>query len=367
MVDVCFKRKQNESVCFTAVSYRLLRYGFNFSGQKFSAVFRYPDEVIGRLVVAPSGFTGLQCIVHHVYSTNVSTCLQTVRIVPVKAGKLLATVLRDGQIEAGKVWTLCRDAQKAAMRNHERWPNRDSLQKAIKGKFALHSQSAQMVCRAFLGNVATTTELRKAGNKKARYPWRDKRFYPLMWPAQAMTVSEKHIVLPMGRGRKSVVLPRPEWLTEKSAAKIVWNGCGYELHVTVENEQQGATGSGRGTIDLGQIHQCAVTTDNGKALIVSGRGIRSEKRRLNKMHRDLAQLRSRCKKGSKRYGKLQRARNKYALRSKRRIRDARHKGTRTAIAFCQHNNVGVLFIGDPNGVRKKNCGRKQNQRMSQWE
>jgi putative transposase len=29
--------------------------------------------------------------------------------------------------------------------------------------------------------------------------------------------------------------------------------------------------------------------------------------------------------------------------------------------------VDTVFIGNPDGVRKKNCGRRHNQRMAQWE
>jgi Putative transposase DNA-binding domain len=39
----------------------------------------------------------------------------------------------------------------------------------------------------FLANVETTRELRKT-NRKIRYPYKDKRFYPLYWPAQAVSV-----------------------------------------------------------------------------------------------------------------------------------------------------------------------------------
>jgi putative transposase len=45
----------------------------------------------------------------------------------------------------------------------------------------------------------------------------------------------------------------------------------------------------------------------------------------------------------------------------------RHKGTRQVIDFCQANEVSDPYIGDPDGVRKTPCGRKHNQRMSQWE
>lgn len=294
---------------------------------------------------------------------------QVVRILPLPAlSSRLQARIRAGRMEAAKVWMACRDLHREARQSRVKWPNKTELQKATKGRFALHSQTVQMICHAFLANVDTTRQLRLQDDRKARYPYRDKLFYPLLWPAQAMCLDGSRIVLPMGRGRKSLILPRPEWLTRPSACKLVWNGVHDELHITVEAEVAAEPpGTQKATIDLGQIHQATVVTDTGAALIISGRGIRSEKRRMNKMHGELARKLSRCQKGSRRWRKLRAARNKQRLRIERRIRDLRHKGTRQAIDFCITHQVGTLFIGNPDGVRRKNCGRKQNQRMSQWE
>jgi len=277
--------------------------------------------------------------------------------------------LRFAQKEAAACWNACVEKQQEAMRSGQMWPNLIELHKATKKKFALHSQIPQQIARAFLGAVATIRKLKKSGHPEARYPHKMKRFYPLMWPAQAMDVSEKKIVLPMGRGRKSLVLPRPkEMLDSGAASKIVWNGIGYELHWVLDVEEaQKATGENRATVDLGQIHQAAVTTTTGEALIVSGREIRAEKRATAKMHGKMARRQKRCVKYSKKWRRLQQARNSQAVRSKERIKDLRHKGTRAVIDFCQYQEVGTIYVGNPHGVRQRNCGRKQNQRMSLWE
>jgi putative transposase len=296
------------------------------------------------------------------------TDLQTVRIACVSPAPTMRAIMRAGQMEAGKAWMACRDALHEAIQSRTKWPNRDSLQKLVKGKFGLHSQSAQMVCHAFLANVDTATQLRKSGRTEIRYPYKDKLFYPLLWPAQAMSIDGNKILLPMGRGRKSIVLNRPEWLTEKAACKLVWNRMDYELHVSMPAKaKEPVAGDVHATIDLGQIHQCAVTTSSGQGLIVSGRGIRAEKQRASKMHGSIAAKQARCKKGSKRYRRLQQARNQYAGRSERRIRDMRHKGTRQVVDFCEAGGVSQVFIGNPDGVRKRCSGRHHNQRMSQWE
>lgn len=298
-----------------------------------------------------------------------SLTTQVVRIVPLTGLSPATRVLiRDGRLEAAKVWTACRDLHAQARKESSKWPGRDALQKATKGRFALHSQSIQMVTHAFLGNIDTTHQLRKQGRKEIRYPWRDKTFYPLYWPAQAMAIQNNALILPMGRGRKSIVLDKPEWLSEPSACKLVWNGIHDELHITVETPVAAtAPGTARAAIDLGQIHLATVVTDTGHALIISGRGIRSEKRQMNKMHGALSKKISRCTKGSRRWKKLRYARAAQAVTIERRVRDMRHKATRQAIDFCVQHQVGSLYIGNPDGVRRNRCGRHHNQRMSQWE
>src|SRR5213082_3249625 len=149
----------------------------------------------------------------------------------------------------------------------------------------------------------------------------------------------------MGRGRPSLVLPI-EMPENSGACTLVWNR-GFELHVCVEVPQaDGAPGNAQATVDLGEIHLAAVTTSTGAALIVTGRGIRSLKRQRGKQAGQLAKKQSRCQKHSRRWKKLQQAKNKVCRRSERRIRDVRHKATRQVLDFCVENEVGSLFIGN---------------------
>ena len=275
--------------------------------------------------------------------------------------------LKTAQQEAALVWNVCVETHKAARLAHTRWPTHYELHRVTKGRFALHSQSVQAVFRAFLANIDTTRTLRKAHpGMKMKYPWRTKRFYPVHWPAQAVGKIDGRVVLPMGRGRASLVLPLA-LPPESGACTLVWNG-GFELHVCVEAPQaEHAPGTAQATVDLGEIHLAAVTTSMGKALIVTGRGIRSLKRqRLRQLGR-LAKKQSRCAKHSRRWKKLQRAKNQHCRRAEQRIRDLRHKATRQVIDFCVENKVGTLFIGNPHGVRNRDNGRHHNQRMAGWE
>ncbi len=275
--------------------------------------------------------------------------------------------LKAAQMEAAQVWNLCCELHKAARTTSTTWPDRNELQQATKGRFGLHSQSVQMVVHAFLANIETTQKLRASHPKmRMKYPWKAKRFYPVHWPAQAVSVERGRVVLPMGRGRVSIIL-HLDLPAASGACTLVWNN-GFELHVCVEVPQAThAPGGNRATVDLGEIHLAAVTTNTRAALVVSGRGIRSLKRQRNVRHRHLAKKQARCQKYSRRWRKLQRARNKMAGRIERRVRDLRHKATRQVIDFCVEHEVGTLFIGNPHGVRQENKGRHHNQRMAQWE
>jgi putative transposase len=199
-----------------------------------------------------------------------------------------------------------------------------------------------------------------------KYPWRNKRFYPVHWPAQAVNREKGRVLLPMGRGRKSLSLSLG--LPETSGAcTLVWNR-GFELHVCIEVAQaQAAPGDGHATVDLGEIHLAAVTTTTSKAMIVTGREIRSLKRQRAKQLGQLARKQNRCQKYSRRWKKLQRAKHRQSCRSERRIRDLRHKATHQVITFCMKKRVGTIFIGNPRGVRQDNRGRHHNQRMAGWE
>lgn len=293
--------------------------------------------------------------------------METVHIYPL--GDLrpqLRRRLYEAQQEAARVWMCCRDLHLAARKQRTRWPDRDTLQQATKGgQFALHSQTIQMICHQFLANIDTTHQLKPA-YPKMRYPYKEKRFFALLWPAQAVSYERGRVVLPMGRGRASLVLP-VSVQGQASACKLVWRD-GYELHVTVAVEPAEApAGTAQATVDLGEIHQAAVTTNTGAALVVSGRGIRALKRRWNKASGQLARKRQRCQKYSRRWKKLQAARRQLSRRIRRQVRSLRHQGTHKVLDFCLQQGVSTLFIGNPHGVRDRDNGRHHNQRMAQWE
>src|SRR3989454_7544330 len=204
--------------------------------------------------------------------------------------------LKAAQMEAAQVWNRCCELHKQARATRATWPGQNELQQATKARYALHSQSVQMVVHAFLANIETTKKLRATHPKmRMKYPWKTKRFYPVHWPAQAVSRERGRVVLPMGRGRASIVLhlDLPE---QSGACSLVWNN-GFELHVCIEIPQaEEAPGNVYATVDLGEIHLAAVTTNTGQAMIVTGRAISSLKRQRHQQLGKITMKKTRCKK-----------------------------------------------------------------------
>ena len=129
-----------------------------------------------------------------------------------------------------------------------------------------------------------------ANRHKIRYPHREKTFFSLYWTNQGPRYNPetKRLRLPMGRGTPSIVLKVELAPDEIGAMKLVWNDGAYELHACRPVDKAENDGTANATIDLGEIHQATVVADTGRALIVSGRGIRSIKRQKSKQLGEIA-------------------------------------------------------------------------------
>jgi len=305
-------------------------------------------------------------------TTRVAATATTVRIFPLHG---LTTeqrsLLRAGQREAGAVYTACMQAHRIARQTCSPWPSYVDLHHLTKGRHPdLCAQSVQATCKAFDGTIKSARANRTKGNTRMRYPWKERRYQPIRWPAQALQRTRDGTRFPLGgRGADRRYVDLPVHLPHNAGAcQIVWNYGQYELRVCVTQAVSiDAPGRAQGCVDLGEIHAAALVTSTGAGLIVSGRGIRTIKQGRNRAIAHLSKKQARCTRYSRQWRKLQRARDRINGKTERRVRDLRHKGTRLVIEHAQKEGVGNLYIGNPHGVRRHKSGRHHNQRLSQWE
>ena len=281
--------------------------------------------------------------------------------------------------ESAKVWNTAKNFFWRAYRKKGIWLSESDMKRYIASRFSLHSQSTQAVVEKFYDNLKSARSLRKE-NPDIRYPYKNKKWFCVHWKKKAIKVDGRYIHLSNGKGRQGIVFKLPVELADcqPNCVELIWQN-GYWLSVTleVEGKQQvlgfnGACDRTRvAAIDMGEIHAITIT-DGEEAEVISGRELRSVKRRRNKRVAQISRLQSRCKKNSRRWRRLQAVKSKVIAECERRTKDLNHKITRLATDWCIEHNVKTVAIGDVTGIAQntkseKRLNRKSRQKISQWE
>lgn len=264
--------------------------------------------------------------------------------------------------EAARLWNRMVRLHKWS-RKRNAWFSEAQFKAHFKGRFHLHSQTVQGMIEKFFSNLDSTRTKRKQGDKTARYPWKaKKRYQAVVWKAQSIKRIQKHLVLPMGKGRKPLLITIP---ADLPAGRIALAELGYfELRLTLTREvafpeqQQGVA-----SIDPGIIHFAAVGTDD-QAQVIVGRGLRSVIQGHNKSKAHITRLLSRCQNGSRRWKKLRRSLAKRAKRRDNLQRNFVHHAANQVVEFAESNGIGVVAlgnIGNLNRNKKKKSSRRNNQ------
>ncbi len=245
----------------------------------------------------------------------------------------------------------------------------------------LHSQSVQETIHEFLEAVKGCLEKRKAGDKEASFPWKQRRYRDVPYSNQGARLRNGYLILPHGKvGDLAIKLPKgatlpPGRLMEAKLAygvvRLVFSDepppppRGSEEAKTVraakiEKAKQPPATPAVG-IDLG-INTLIAATDGKTALLVSGRGVKATVQWRNKRVASLTQAQAGKRKGSRRHKRLQRRKYHVLGKANRRIQDALHKATRqVADAFPGAHAV----VGKPFNEAAQRLRRTQAQQVSQ--
>jgi len=292
------------------------------------------------------------------------------------------------QQEAAGVWNTTVDHFWSTLKDTGEWLKESDLKQHVKGgQFSLYSQSIQAVVEQFVANQKTALDLRKS-NPDINYPYKHKRFFPVLWKSVSIKVKGRKIYLSNGKGNRRIKFNLPKSLANCSprTAQLFWrNGC-YWLSLTIKvNAQEQPVLDGVAACDMfasltdawrfrwaygttGEIH--AMTITNGyDALVISGRKLREVKQYRNRRIAQLQEAISRCKRYSRRWCKLRRTKWRVQERTHRRIKDLNHKITRIAINWCLEHGIKTLIIGDLYGIAdstKDRLPRQVRQKISQW-
>jgi len=277
--------------------------------------------------------------------------------------------------EAARLWERLVRLHAFIRRRNWKWPSKGALEKWAKGKFpGLHSQSVQQAVAEFLEAVESTRQKRKnlkakgdeAGLAQAKYPWRTSRYRPVTFTNQAVKRKGNRLTFPCGKidGKfchLSVPLPKgfkePGRLME---ARLEF--CSVSLVYAISGTGEAAQDDVPVVaVDPG-VNTLMAATDGEKAVLVSGREVKAIVQYRNKTLAEISQRQSFHKKGSRRWRKLQKRKRHMLARTRRKVRDCVHKGTRiVADAFPKARCI----VGKPFNDAAQKLDRKRAQTVSQ--
>ncbi len=118
-------------------------------------------------------------------------------------------------------------------------------------------------------------------------------------------------------------------------------------------------------VDLGEIHP-VTAFDGERCYLYNGRLLRSMRQYREKLKAKLAMLYSHKQRKSKNSYKFLKTKGKQLGKLDRQIKDTGHKITAHFVNLCLELDIGTVVVGDLRGIRKTDCGKKDNQRISTW-
>jgi putative transposase len=248
------------------------------------------------------------------------------------------------------------------------------LEDYLGGSTSLHAHSRDAAQEGFY-NACNVARSQQRMGLEIGYPHRRKQFRTTTWKNTGIRIREGVMLLARARGLEPVRVMLSSHLSAYLASvfkqvELVWDRAGprYNWHVTIEDgmEPMLSPGSNVVAVDLGEIHP-ATLTDGEEAIVISARRLRAARQYTAKRLSALRSAQDHKQRGSRRWKRLQRRKNRFLAEQDRRTRDIEHKVSRAAVDWAEERQAGTRAIGDVRDVADgKRMATKCQQKISQW-
>ena len=252
------------------------------------------------------------------------------------------------------------------------WLSDSGLKKYLKFKaYPCHAHSVQALIDDYCG-ARRSFFANKASNPNAKPPNKTRKFHTFTWRATGISYKRGRFRLSMGKEREPIWLSVDKKFHKKVPAEVslVYNRTTkqYEFHATymTQAKKSKAKAGSAVAVDMGEIHPI-VAFDGMNSEIYNGREHRSKVRYREKSKGSINRKLSRCKRGSRRWKKLKRAKAKTLSALTAQLRDMRHKITSRFVSTCHERKIETIVIGDIKHIRQSiHYGKKANEKLHQW-
>lgn len=300
--------------------------------------------------------------------------------IPVKCSKADYEYLNQCRIWAGDCWNAIVNADNEYYKIHNKLMNRSELQTFVKNLTPLHASGNQYVYRKYFIARDAMFRSRKAKHEnshKVQLPYKNKKYFSVGWNPFSFTIDyyKKEIRLTKksisnGNFQTPVICKfktMPRYVVEIEL--IHRKGLYFVIKYKEPKTNKCISSSNVSAIDLGEIHSITSIDNNGNALLITGRKLRSIRRLYNKELGKLNSKRSKTTKGSRQYQKYSHAVHRLNVKKDNQVRDCVHKISKMYLDYCIENGISKVYYGDLDSCTRGHHGEKSkfvNQKLRDW-
>lgn len=239
-----------------------------------------------------------------------------------------------------------------AFKTHDKksfWLSDDGLKAYLKfKKYPCHAHCVQAIIDDYCGARRSFFANRKT-NPNAKPPNKTRKFHTFTWRATGISYKRGKLRLSMGKDREPlwIKIDKKFYKVVPAEVSLVYNRTTkqYEFHATYDTtpkKTKAKVGSAV-AVDMGEIHP--ITAFDGiHSEIYNGREVRSKVRYREKSKTHINRKLSRCKRYSRRWKKLKRAKDKTLAALHNQLRDMRHKITSRFVSSCYKRKIETIVI-----------------------
>ena len=299
-------------------------------------------------------------------------------IIPVKCNDVDYKYLLQCNKWSGEVWNYCVKKDNENYNLNKTFLDRSELQTLVKSYTSLHAVGNQHIYIKYYTARSAMFKSRKANHENSnavKLPYKNKKYMPTGWNQSCMTIDYDKNIIKLARktenNKSNPVIcyckTIPKYIVEIEL--MYKNGLYLAIKYKEPKVNDNIQSNNMAAIDLGEIHSIASIDNNGNAIIITGRKLRSIKRYRDKEMGKLKSLMSKYKKDSNEYKKYNRALWSLKYKIDRQILDCIHKTTKLYLDYCLENNISKVYYGDLDSCTRNTNGKvskKVGQKLNEW-
>ena len=305
-------------------------------------------------------------------------------IVPVNCNSCDHAYLLSTNQESARVWNHCVELDKEFYEQNGRYIRMSELQKAVKGYGYLHAKGVYHVYRKYLfarDAMFRSIKAKHENSNKVKLPYKQKKYFNTGWDYQSIQIDYEKGLIKLARKdikdengnrkRQGQVVCHAKTIPQNIAEieLLYRNGLKLAIKYKEPDIQTVIQSDNVAAIDLGEIHSITSVDNDGNAIIITGRKMRSIKRLRDKEQAQIRSKMSKCTKGSRQYKKYNHALYSIKYKTDKQILDTVHKTTKLYLDFCLQNNISKVYYGDLDGCTRNTHGRANKligQKLNEW-